>query len=70
MSAKFLETADRLGARICRDAIWAGGRCNWIGGYTESASTIVHRASADRLRRAEATLSFPGRMIPGESSLG
>src|SRR5258708_24739853 len=44
MSAKFLETAGRIGARICRDAIWAGGRCNWIGGYTESASTIVHRA--------------------------
>jgi len=44
MSAKFLETADRLGARICRDAIWAGGRCNWIGGYTEGAATIVHRA--------------------------
>jgi len=44
MSAKFLETADRLGARICRDAIWAGGRCNWIGGYAETASSIVHRA--------------------------
>jgi len=44
MSAKFLETADRLGARICRDAIWAGGRTNWIGGYTESASAIIHRA--------------------------
>lgn len=44
MSSSFLETADRLGARICRDAIWAGGRCNWIAGYIESASTIVHRA--------------------------
>jgi hypothetical protein len=44
MSAKFLETAGRIGARPCRDAIWAGGRCNWIGGYTESASIMVHRA--------------------------
>ncbi|MEO8368005.1 MAG: lanthionine synthetase LanC family protein [Candidatus Solibacter sp.] len=44
MSSTFLETADRIAARICRDAIWAGDRCNWIGGYTESASTIVHRA--------------------------
>lgn len=27
----FLETADFLGARLCRDAIWAGKRCNWVG---------------------------------------
>ena len=26
----FLETADRIGARICRDAIWSGRECNWI----------------------------------------
>jgi lantibiotic modifying enzyme len=26
----FLEAADRIGARLCRDAIWSGGRCNWI----------------------------------------
>lgn len=32
-SATFLETADRIGARICRDAIWDGGRCNWVAGY-------------------------------------
>ena len=28
---EFLETADAIGARICRDALWAGQRCNWIG---------------------------------------
>jgi len=27
----FLETADRIGRRLCRDALWAGGRCNWLG---------------------------------------
>ena len=27
----FLETAHFLGARLCRDAIWAGSRCNWVG---------------------------------------
>ena len=27
----FLEAADRIGARLCRDAFRAGGRCNWIG---------------------------------------
>jgi len=28
---EFIETATALGGRICRDAIWADGRCNWIG---------------------------------------
>jgi lantibiotic modifying enzyme len=27
----FLEAADRIGATLCREAIWAGGRCNWLG---------------------------------------
>ncbi|MFT5095205.1 MAG: hypothetical protein ACI93T_004052, partial [Porticoccaceae bacterium] len=27
---KFLETADRIGSRICRDAIWSGEFCNWL----------------------------------------
>jgi lantibiotic modifying enzyme len=27
----FLEAADRIGCRLCRDAVWAGGRCNWLG---------------------------------------
>ena len=28
---EFLDTADAIGARICRDALWSGPRCNWIG---------------------------------------
>ena len=28
---EFLETADVIGRRLCRDALWAGGRCNWLG---------------------------------------
>lgn len=47
----FLETAFALGARICRDALWAADRCNWIGPSTEPLSgrwRQVHRAySAD-----------------------
>ena len=31
----FLGAADRLGARLCRDAIWAGERCNWVGAAME-----------------------------------
>ena len=35
--AGFLDVAAALGARICRDALWAGGeRCNWIGFSMES----------------------------------
>ena len=32
----FLAVAASLGARVCRDALWAGGRCNWIGFSMES----------------------------------
>lgn len=32
----FLETAAALGARTCRDALWATDRCNWIGFSMES----------------------------------
>jgi lantibiotic biosynthesis protein len=31
----FLEAADRIGSRLCRDAIFAGNRCNWIGASME-----------------------------------
>lgn len=27
----FLATAASLGAKVCRDALWAGDRCNWMG---------------------------------------
>jgi lantibiotic modifying enzyme len=32
--SRFLETAHTLGAKLCRDAIWAGHRCNWVGAAT------------------------------------
>lgn len=32
----FAETASALGRRICRDAIWAGDACNWIGPSADS----------------------------------
>jgi lantibiotic modifying enzyme len=43
----FLEAAAALGARLCRDAVWDGGRCNWMGDAQDSAGgqlVIVHRA--------------------------
>ncbi len=42
----FLETAARIGARICRDAIWWSGECNWIaaqqGGHHEALSPRLY----------------------------
>lgn len=43
----FLEAAARIGGRLCRDAIWHGGRCNWVGDGLEpvgSAWLPVQRA--------------------------
>lgn len=44
---QFLETANYLGAKICRDALWAGNDCNWLGPSMEYVGgnwTVVHRA--------------------------
>ncbi len=30
-NSEYLEAADRIGRRLCRDAVWAGPRCNWMG---------------------------------------
>lgn len=32
--APFLEAADRIARRLCRDALWSEGRCNWLGWHT------------------------------------
>ena len=43
--ARFLEAADRIGSRLCRDALWAGRSCNWLGGSLDSSTgTPVYRA--------------------------
>ncbi len=31
LQKSFLETANAIAARLCRDAIWDGKRCNWLG---------------------------------------
>ncbi|HZE81095.1 MAG TPA: type 2 lanthipeptide synthetase LanM [Candidatus Polarisedimenticolia bacterium] len=44
---RFLETADAIGARLCRDALWSGGRCNWLGDameFAESRWQVIHRS--------------------------
>lgn len=44
---EFLEAANYLGAIICRDALWAGDRCNWLGPsmeYTGNSWGAVQKA--------------------------
>jgi lantibiotic modifying enzyme len=43
MSSNYLDIADRIAARICRDALWSRGRCNWTADFLEGSS-IAHGA--------------------------
>lgn len=46
-TSDFLAAADRIGARLCRDAIFAGDHCNWIGAsmeWDDGEWTVVERA--------------------------
>ena len=48
----FLEAAAALGARLCRDAVWDGPRCNWMGDSQDAINgqlAIVHRAMGPAL---------------------
>ncbi|HXL23523.1 MAG TPA: type 2 lanthipeptide synthetase LanM [Candidatus Dormibacteraeota bacterium] len=48
----FLNTAASIGARLCRDALWDGARCNWMGDSMEfesNAWTVVHRVFGPEL---------------------
>jgi len=44
---EFLEAANAIGADLCRDAIWEGKRCNWLGDSMEfvlGSWQVVHRS--------------------------
>ncbi len=44
---QFLEAAYAIGADLCRDAIWDGNRCNWLGDSMEfvlGGWQVVHRS--------------------------
>jgi type 2 lantibiotic biosynthesis protein LanM len=44
---RYLNVAEMIGARLCRDAIWSGNRCNWLGDsmeYAESRWQVVRRS--------------------------
>ena len=43
----FVDAAYRIGTKLCRDAVWAGKKCNWIGPsmeYLEGGWKTVQRA--------------------------
>lgn len=47
-----LEAAVAIGARLCRDALWSGERCNWLGPSMEVIDqrwATVHRALGPEL---------------------
>jgi len=58
---RFLETADAIGARLCRDAIWAGDRCNWLGDsmeFAESRWQVAHRSFGPELYNGTAGIGM------------
>ncbi len=43
----FLEAANRIGARLCRDAVRVDGRCNWMGDsmeFVRNSWMVAHRS--------------------------
>ncbi len=48
MNAAYLETAERIGARLCRDALWHRGRCNWTADFLDGDGT-AHGALGSEL---------------------
>lgn len=65
--SSFLEIADSIGSRLCRDAIWSGARCNWLGWALEvvgSAWCPVYRAQKQSIYDGTAGISlFLGRLF-------
>ncbi len=53
--AKFLETSARIGFRLCRDAVWHEGRCNWLGWGMEP-----HGGQWVNARRSMGSLLYDG----------
>jgi lantibiotic modifying enzyme len=57
----FLEAAAALGARLCRDAVWDGARCNWMGDAQDGAGgqlVVVHRAMGPVLYEGTAGIAL------------
>jgi len=49
---RFLDVAWSIGARLCRDAIWDGDRCNWLGDSMEAHAgewKVAHKSFGTEL---------------------
>ena len=71
--AAFLEAAASIGARLCRDALWAGKRANWIGSsmeFVDNKWTAAQRSFGGELYNGTSGIAlFLGRLfrLTGES---
>ena len=57
----YLDAADRIGRRLCRDAVWWQERCNWLGWSTEPVAgsvAILHRACSPALYNGVAGIAW------------
>jgi len=57
MNANYLETATRIGARLCRDALWSENRCNWTADEL-SRNQKVHVALGPNLYAGTAGIAL------------
>jgi lantibiotic biosynthesis protein len=57
MNPAYLETAERIGARLCRDAIWYYGRTNWTSDFLDGES-IAHGALGPELYSGTAGIAL------------
>ncbi|MFN7937892.1 MAG: lanthionine synthetase LanC family protein [Bryobacteraceae bacterium] len=54
----FLDTAARMGAHLCRDAIWHGGQCTWTSDEEITKDQIIHKALPANLYRGAAGVAI------------
>jgi|SRR5579862_245710 len=48
MNPDYLDIAGRIAARLCRDALWSRGRCNWTADFLDDDS-VAHAALGPNL---------------------
>jgi type 2 lantibiotic biosynthesis protein LanM len=57
MNPSYLETAERIGARLCRDAMWYQGRTNWTSDFLDG-DTVAHGALGPELYSGTAGIAL------------
>lgn len=57
MNPAYVETAERIGARLCRDAIWHQGQTNWTSDFLDGES-VAHGALGPELYSGTAGIAL------------